>query len=128
MTAAHRNRIRVRAGYRCEYCGLHEDDRSVIGFQIEHVIPKKHGGSNDASNLAYSCPTCNRHKGPNLAGIDPQDGSLVPLFNPRTQDWEDHFEVLGSRIEGITSIGRVTVLVLVMNGPEQVDRRTDREV
>jgi hypothetical protein len=40
-----------RAGYRCEYCLIHEDD---VGFlhQVDHVISRKHGGSSLPGNLA----------------------------------------------------------------------------
>jgi hypothetical protein len=90
---------------------------------VEHVLPVQHGGTDEESNLAAACAHCNRRKGPNLAGIDPIDGSLAALFNPRTQVWEEHFEWAGDRITGTTSIGRVTVRVLNMNHPEQLRNR-----
>jgi 5-methylcytosine-specific restriction endonuclease McrA len=37
---------------------------SELRFHIEHVIPRQHGGSDDADNLALACPDCNLRKGP----------------------------------------------------------------
>ena len=74
-------------------------------------------------NLAFACYHCNIHKGPNLAGIDPDSGEMVALFNPRQQVWPDHFVREGAFIVGRTSIGRTTVRVLVMNAPERIELR-----
>jgi hypothetical protein len=45
---------------------------------------------------------------------DPETNKQVPLFNPRTQNWFEHFRwsVDGLRIIGLTSIGRATVAAL----------------
>jgi hypothetical protein len=52
-------------------------------FHLEHIIAKQHGGETKADNLAWACHRCNRHKGPNLSGIDPETQEIVQLFNPR---------------------------------------------
>ena len=70
------------------------------------------------SNLALACPHCNRFKGPNIAGLDPESGHPIRLFHPRTDAWTEHFEFDGPRIIGRTSIGRVTVHVLAMNADD----------
>jgi 5-methylcytosine-specific restriction endonuclease McrA len=54
----------------CEYCQMPQE-YDVLPFEIEHVIAKQHGGQSRSANLALACFACNRHKGPNLAGIDP---------------------------------------------------------
>lgn len=124
MNRAKRSRVRERAGNRCEYCGLHQDDSPLAALHIEHVIPKKHGGSDDLSNLALACIDCNLQKGANLAGIDPLVGRIVPLFNPRRQRWQDHFEPLGIYIFGKTAVGRATVHVLNLNGDDHLALRS----
>src|SRR6516162_8389791 len=83
--------VRQRAGLRCEYCHLTEAQSPVAKLQVEHIVPKKHGGVDDLANLALACIDCNLHKGANLTGIDPETGKLVELFNPRTQEWTEHF-------------------------------------
>jgi hypothetical protein len=48
---------------------------------------------------------------------------LTPLFNPRTQRWEDHFALRGPLIMGQTAVGRTTVRVLNMNDRLRVELR-----
>jgi 5-methylcytosine-specific restriction endonuclease McrA len=60
-------------------------------FQIDHIIARQHAGTSDEQNLALACIHCNRFKGPNIAGLDPETGELVRLFHPRTDKWADHF-------------------------------------
>jgi hypothetical protein len=123
MDQTTRRLVRARAQGRCEYCRASQADEPFAPYQIEHVIPRQHGGSDDAANLALACPYCNLHKGPNLAGLDPLDDRLTPLFNPRTQRWEDHFARRGPLIMGQTAVGRATVRVLNMNDRPRVELR-----
>lgn len=124
MDAATRNLVRNRAKRRCEYCGLRQSAVPLVPFHIEHIIARQHGGTDDSSNLAFSCHHCNLHKGPNLAGIDPETGQMVALYNPRLDTWAEHFEVQSLTIVGITLVGRTTVCVLAMNAPSQLDIRS----
>ena len=78
MNAALRAFVRERAGRRCEYCRLHEDDADFLSFHVEHVVAKQHGGTDDPDILGFACAECNWAKGPNLAGL--LDGKLYPLF------------------------------------------------
>ncbi len=125
ISAGTRRRVRERANRRCEYCRIRQADEPFITYQIEHVIPKQHGGGDDEVNLALACPQCNLHKGPNLAGIDPETEAVELLFNPRRQSWEEHFEARGPYIVGKTAAGRVTVRVLAMNEESRLDLRRE---
>jgi hypothetical protein len=58
MKASTRKLVRARAGRRCECCRFHESDLPLFPFHIEHIIPKKHGGTDDANQLAWSCHGC----------------------------------------------------------------------
>ena len=122
MDPATRTFVRTRANNRCEYCLLPQD-ASSLRHHIEHVIPRQHGGSNDPANLALACHRCNLSKGPNLTGIDPITGEIVPLFDPRRNGWSDHFRFRGPVIEGLTPIGRATIKVLSMNDTRRIERR-----
>jgi 5-methylcytosine-specific restriction endonuclease McrA len=42
----------------CAYCGAKN-----VPFEVEHIVPKVHGGSNRISNLALACHDCNERKG-----------------------------------------------------------------
>ena len=73
--------------------------------------------------MALSCGFCNFHKGPNIAGLDPFDGSLVALFHPRREIWREHFGWEGATIVGRTPVGRTTVQLLVMNDWQRIELR-----
>jgi len=45
-------------GRRCAYC-----DASGVPLEIEHIVPRSHGGSSRESNLTLSCVPCNTQKG-----------------------------------------------------------------
>lgn len=86
-------------------------------------MAKQHGGSDDPAGLALACDRCNAYKGPNLTSIDPETDAMVPLFHPRMDRWEDHFEVRGGHVCGKTQVGRATVRLLNMNAPRRVELR-----
>jgi hypothetical protein len=123
MNAATRNRVFRRAKFCCEYCRLHQDQSPLATPHVEHILPRKHGGSDDLNNLALACVDCNLHKGSNVAGYDPETGQLTPLFDPRHQQWHEHFQRLGAFIVGKTSVGRTTVEVLQLNAEQQLQLR-----
>lgn len=47
----------------------------------------------------------------------------MPLFHPRRDRWTERFAWRGPRIEGLTAIGRVTVVVPGMNDARRLDLR-----
>ena len=119
-----RAEVRSRANNTCEYYHLHQDDSPLASLHVEHIIPRVHGGADDPDNLALACIDCNLHKGPNLAGIDPDTNELTALFHPRQQQWDDHFEWSGIYIVGRTATGRTTIRVLNMNSEDQLSLRS----
>jgi hypothetical protein len=114
--------VRRRANFACEYCGLREAE-AELRHQIDHVVARQHALDDRIENLALACGFCNSHKGPNLSGIDPETGAITTLFNPRTDEWTDHFRRAGVEIVGLTATGRATITVLAMNAREQLQRR-----
>jgi hypothetical protein len=114
--------VRERARQCCEYCRMPQAFDEIT-FEIDHVIPRKHGGPTTPDNLALACFFCNNRKGPNLSGIDPDSGRVVELFNPRRQRWGRHFRWVGARVVGRTKTGRATVAVLEMNLSTRVELR-----
>jgi hypothetical protein len=123
MDSATRDSIRQRAGERCEYCRLPQSATPLLGFHIEHIVARQHGGSDSPSNLALACDRCNAYKGPNLTSIDEESGELTPLFNPRTDQWEDHFIIEHGIVTGLTPTGRASVRLLNMNANRRVQLR-----
>src|SRR5262245_48134458 len=115
MKASVRALVRSRAGRRCEYFRFHEDDLPFFPFHIEHIIPIKHGGTDDPNFLAWSCHYCNLAKSSNLSGRDTATGRVIVLFNPRRRRWTRHFTWDGPRVIGLTPCGRATIAVMNMN-------------
>ncbi len=96
--------------------------RGPCAFQFDHIIPQKLDGPTEADNLAWSCERCNSHKGALAAGY--LDGKHIPLFNPRKDQWHDHFVWNGALLVGKTEIGEATIQVLAINLPYRVAVRT----
>jgi len=125
MDDALRELVRQRAGNRCEYCLLPQAAAQFFTFHIEHLRARQHGRQGLETNLALACPDCNSHKGPNLSSIDPLTDSVVLLFNPRTENWIDHFTCQESLLLGLTPTGRATVELLDMNEADRVEMRAE---
>jgi len=58
MNAGTRRFVARRAGLRCGYCHLHQNDY-YLTYHLDHVIAKQHGGSDRPANLCFSCPEWN---------------------------------------------------------------------
>ena len=124
MNATTKAHVRERAGHRCEYCLLRQEDSPLAALHVEHIIPRCHGGSDELKNLALACIDCNLHKGPNLTGLDPETEQVTPLFHPRLHSWEEHFEWQGIYLAGRTALGRTTIRVLHVNSEDQLALRS----
>jgi hypothetical protein len=119
-----RRLVAERAVFRCEYCHYPEEF-SPSSFEVEHIKPKSADGLTELDNLALACSHCNAHKATRQAGIDPLAKVNVPLFNPRTDVWSNHFVLNqnNGEIEGLTAVGRTTVEVLDMNAEQPTRAR-----
>ncbi len=113
-----RDQVRDNAAGRCAYCQSAEELMG-IEFEIDHIIPESAGGGTAIDNLCRCCPTCNRHKAARMTALDPQSRNETPLFHPLGQTWQQHFAWSddGTRVLGLTAIGRATVEALHMNRP-----------
>lgn len=116
ITPELRQLVRIRAKEICEYC-LASSLYSFHPFSVDHVLPVSKGGKNEPDNLAFSCQYCNSSKYNKTDAVDLLTGNTVPLFNPRMDDWAEHFIWNDgfTLIIGITSVGRATVSCLKMN-------------
>ena len=122
IPAALRRFVEERANYCCEYCQI-KHNLSFFPHEIDHIRAEKHGGKTDNRNLAYTCWRCNRHKGTDLGSFDPQTGEFSFLFNPRTQQWSEHFTREGLLIKGLTPQGRTTFNLLQLNSDDRLAER-----
>lgn len=124
MPASLRRHVRERAQYRCEYCKFPQF-AAARPHEPDHIVAHQHGGETNAENLALACFDCNRNKGPNLGSLDPLTGELVRFYNPRLQEWNQHFEWHGAEILPLTAEGRVTLKILTFNEPQRVAERAE---
>jgi hypothetical protein len=114
-----RQPIREQANYLCEYCHSSEE-ASAARFEIDHILPRSHGGLNIFGNLALACQRCNSYRYNFTEGIDPESQVSTQVFNPRLYQWNEHFvwEKGGLMIRGKTRIGRATCDRLDLNDQE----------
>lgn len=118
-----RAEVERRAGGICEYCRIVIED-TYFGGEVDHIISLKHRGQTELENLAYACQSCNRSKGSDLGSISKASKTLVRFFNPRTDDWNEHFRVNSdAEIEPLTEIGEVTAIIFGFNEPERIIER-----
>jgi len=124
ISAALRTRVRRQARQRCEYCQTPEWITGLV-CEIDHIIPRAHGGSTTFDNLCLACSACNAYKQAKMHATDPETGQEVPLFHPRRQRWHEHFawSESGTLIIGLTSCGRATIEALRLNNVEIVAAR-----
>jgi hypothetical protein len=97
-------------------------------FHIEHVQPQVHGGLTILDNLALACPGCNLKKSDRIVAVDPETDSMVRLFHPRNDRWQDHFEWNQYEVIAKTAIGRGSIFLLEMNHPRRIKIRQAEEM
>lgn len=110
--------------HRCEYC-LSPEAFSTQPFEVDHILAFSLGGESKLTNLAYSCRGCNSHKFNKNKALDEITDSIVPIFNPREQVWQEHFawDENPLFLIGLTPTGRATIDMLQMNRPKLIELR-----
>ena len=48
-----------RAKFRCELCGISADEKAL---EVDHIVPRNHGGTDEISNFQALCYSCNSMK------------------------------------------------------------------
>ncbi len=111
-----KTRIIQQDGRCCCYCQTKEEN-SGIPMTYDHIQPISKSGNTTFENVCLACRPCNEFKGSLTQAKDPLTGNISPLFNPRKQDWLEHFAWSndGTKVEGMTAIGRATIAALRMN-------------
>jgi hypothetical protein len=117
-----RTQVRQRANDRCEYCHMPQPG-TVLPHEVDHIRSQKHGGLSSLENLCWACALCNSFKGTDVAAFPPGLNAVVPLFNPRSDDWRDHFSWDEAVVRSKTPVGAATIELLRINQPERIDHR-----
>jgi hypothetical protein len=119
-----RAKVAAQARFRCGYCLTSE---AIVGtpMELDHLIPESLGRESAEENLWLVCSLGNDAKGCRIASEDAMTGEVVRLFNPRHQDWHEHFRWSddGSLIIVLTTTGRATAMALRLNRPSLVVAR-----
>lgn len=55
-----KRKLYEKKNYTCTYC---QEQFNMRDLTIDHVFPKKYGGTAKKSNIAVSCRKCNHKKG-----------------------------------------------------------------
>jgi hypothetical protein len=106
-----RERVRVRANFACEYCGVTETDTGGE-LTVDHFQPTARGGSDHLSNLLYCCHRCNQYK----ADYWPHSPVASALWNPREETPDIHFLLLeDGKLSARTTVGEFTIRRLRLN-------------
>ena len=96
----------------CEYCHwVNEFLPPAPASRSIWLVPQSLGGSDDPDNLALACRRCDERRYNFVAGYDRVTKTIVTLFNPRTEQWGQHFawSIDGKNIIGNTATVRATV-------------------
>lgn len=109
-----KTKIRRQAKNRCGYCLLPQSLNPSL-LEIEHLLATANGGTDEEENLWLACRLCNGYKNTQSEAVDDKTNKKVLLFNPRAQDWNEHFEWINEKIVGKTPCGRATVKALKLN-------------
>ncbi|CAN5358652.1 HNH endonuclease signature motif containing protein [soil metagenome] len=107
-------KIRRHSKNRCGYCLLPRSLNPGL-LEIEHLLPTAEGGTDDEENLWLACRLCNGYKGVQTKYVDPKTDKHILLFNPRKDNWSEHFKWSREKIVGKTPCGRATVKALKLN-------------
>ena len=69
----------MRDGRQCRYCGSDEEP-----LHIDHIIPRKRGGTHDLDNLQVLCKACNLRKSSKDEGVFLAQTATPPVFPERS--------------------------------------------
>ena len=72
----HKQRVFDRDGRICRYCGSDEEP-----LHIDHIIPRKVGGTHDLENLQVLCKACNLRKSSKHEGVFLAQVATPPVFS-----------------------------------------------
>jgi hypothetical protein len=97
-------KVKINIGEICNYCG------ATKNLSLDHIFPKKMGGTDIAENLIYACKSCNSSKGKkDLMEWMTEKGKFLPLFVIRrylklTFNYCNSYELLDKKIEEIETL------------------------
>ena len=90
-----RQHIYEKYNFTCQYCGWSgatNFEQWIRGrFAIDHVVPTKHGGSDDDSNLVLACGVCNTLKGQEPCQSVSEGKEIIARKKKEAEAWFKRF-------------------------------------
>ena len=124
-TQIDREAIRRLYNFRCGYCSVHEQETGSE-LEIDHFKPRSVGGTNELSNLVYSCTTCNRFKS-NFWPTDHSSTNTQRLLHPKQDNLATHIrEEDNGYLTPLTKVGNYHIQRLRLNRKPLVALRRAR--
>lgn len=83
--------IYERDNWTCRYCGRsgadNFEDWNSAWFAIDHVKPRKHGGTDTPDNLVVACHTCNSVKSSDMCNSVEEGREIIKRKNQGRLEW-----------------------------------------
>ena len=117
--AEYRQPLREDFYWSCAYCSITELEACGIAFEVDHHVPEAEGGTDEYSNLFYSCDRCNGNK----RAIWPRAQMLAAgarFVRVDEDDPRDHIEVDQYDVDLVrekSAAGKFTIKVIDLNRP-----------
>jgi len=86
-----RHNIFERDRNTCQYCGRHFDRRDL---NLDHIIPREHGGTTTWENIVCACISCNTRK----ANRTPMEAGMRLVKKPKRPKWRPFVNVTISAV------------------------------
>jgi 5-methylcytosine-specific restriction endonuclease McrA len=84
-----------RYGFKCAYCGIDGSGDFQIwfnaNFAVDHIKPRKFGGTDHPDNLALACHSCNLYKGAIDCDSIDKAKEVIRQKKRQAQNWYERF-------------------------------------
>jgi hypothetical protein len=121
VTASQREAIRRAYHFQCGYCSVHENDVGSA-LEIDHFQPLSRGGTDEESNLVYTCSACNKAKGDFWP-----PSHAARLLHPKRDVLEEHIQLApDDHLQPLTPTGALHIRRLRLNRPQLIALRQAR--
>src|SRR5262245_5407599 len=112
----YRQHLRRDFFYICAYCTMSEAESHGISFAIDHYEPRNARADleHEYTNLMYACEVCNVMKGDRCPPPEAR-AQGHRFFRPDQDDYDEHFQVSGIRLEPKSNVGHYSIWALNLN-------------